>query len=645
MTPAVRFLAASLFAALAASCGGAPDAVVPGPRRAPVTLDEPEIRAIARVIRYEDQRRYDADVFERLADGETEVRRRAAVAAGRIGDTAAVPLLVRLLDDDPGAAVRADAAFALGQLGDTSRVVLASLREAVPAGWVPVRPAETAVVVEVVHALGKLGTYRARGMVVDALRAAHPGDSEFSRRVAAEALLSVWRFTDSPGRVNAVVRYVDVTDPELRWRAAYALMRLGEPEAAPRLLYLLGDADHRARANAARGLTAAMADSAGIRDTAVIALTAALGDPHAHVRINGVRSLAGYGADAPVDSMASLLRDPDPHVAIAAAEALATFPDRARGALAAALADPTHPYALRSAVARSLAGVAPDTVVRRLRAWADSGFTARYAAARALPAVDWDRAGPVLRSLAADPDRRVAVAALGSAGQLAADSTAPAARRTAIRELLDGVARGDDPRLAIVAVRALEPLLDTVALGRLRDDVAGEAELVDLAPAPDTAAFYEDVVRWYLAPALAGDRPRAVIRTQRGEIVVELLAEEAPLTVHNFVRLARDGFWDDGVWHRVIPNFVLQDGAPAGDPDGGPGWSIRDEINRVRYSRGVMGMALAGPDTGGSQWFITHSPQHHLDGGYTVFGRVVAGMDVADAILQGDPIEAVRVPR
>jgi cyclophilin family peptidyl-prolyl cis-trans isomerase len=87
-----------------------------------------------------------------------------------------------------------------------------------------------------------------------------------------------------------------------------------------------------------------------------------------------------------------------------------------------------------------------------------------------------------------------------------------------------------------------------------------------------------------------------------------------------------------------VPNFVLQDGDPRGDGSGGPGHAIRDEINTLRYARGSLGMALSGPDTGGSQFFITHSAQPHLDGGYTVFGRVVEGMDVADAILQDDPI-------
>jgi cyclophilin family peptidyl-prolyl cis-trans isomerase len=153
-------------------------------------------------------------------------------------------------------------------------------------------------------------------------------------------------------------------------------------------------------------------------------------------------------------------------------------------------------------------------------------------------------------------------------------------------------------------------------------------------------------VRRYVAPILAGSpRPRVRIETGQGPITLELLADAAPLTVHNFLTLARDGFFDDGVWHRVVPNFVLQDGAPGGYPDGGPGWAIRDEINRYRYHRGVLGMALSGPDTGGSQWFITHSPQPHLDGTYTVFGRVVDGMDTADAVLQGEFIPAIRVVR
>ena len=136
----------------------------------------------------------------------------------------------------------------------------------------------------------------------------------------------------------------------------------------------------------------------------------------------------------------------------------------------------------------------------------------------------------------------------------------------------------------------------------------------------------------------------AVLTTQKGRFVIDFLPEEAPLTVDNFVKLARSGYFDNATVHRVVPNFVMQDGDPRGDGEGGPGWSIRCEINMVDFDRGAVGMALAGKDTGGSQWFATHSPQPHLDGGYTVFGKVnPAGMRVVDSIVRGDKILTVRI--
>ncbi|MBW3656367.1 MAG: peptidylprolyl isomerase, partial [Gemmatimonadetes bacterium] len=105
------------------------------------------------------------------------------------------------------------------------------------------------------------------------------------------------------------------------------------------------------------------------------------------------------------------------------------------------------------------------------------------------------------------------------------------------------------------------------------------------------------------------------------------------------------GFFDGQEWPRVVPNFVIQGGDPRGDTSGGPGYVIRDELNRNLYLRGTLGMALSGPDTGGSQWFVTHSPQPHLDATYTVFGRVVRGMEVAERLLPGDRIIRIRENR
>jgi cyclophilin family peptidyl-prolyl cis-trans isomerase/HEAT repeat protein len=158
-----------------------------------------------------------------------------------------------------------------------------------------------------------------------------------------------------------------------------------------------------------------------------------------------------------------------------------------------------------------------------------------------------------------------------------------------------------------------------------------------------TAATRYHVADYRRAISRRNSRVLAVVSTDKGPFTIELLPEDAPLNVDNFVELARRGFFNGIAFHRVVPNFVIQGGDPRGDGNGGPGYQIRCEINEVSYDRGAVGMALSGKDTGGSQWFVTHSPQPHLDGGYTVFGRVTQGMEVVDKIARGDRIRAVTV--
>jgi cyclophilin family peptidyl-prolyl cis-trans isomerase/HEAT repeat protein len=139
-------------------------------------------------------------------------------------------------------------------------------------------------------------------------------------------------------------------------------------------------------------------------------------------------------------------------------------------------------------------------------------------------------------------------------------------------------------------------------------------------------------------------RVKAVLTTDKGVFTIDLLPEDAPLTVDNFIKLARSGYFNGVPVHRVVPNFVMQDGDPRGDGNGGPGWEIRCEMNMLSYERGAVGMALSGKDTGGSQWFVTHSPQLHLDGGYTIFGRVnEKDMKIVDSIVRGDKILKVQI--
>jgi peptidyl-prolyl cis-trans isomerase B (cyclophilin B) len=137
----------------------------------------------------------------------------------------------------------------------------------------------------------------------------------------------------------------------------------------------------------------------------------------------------------------------------------------------------------------------------------------------------------------------------------------------------------------------------------------------------------------------------ATIETDKGEIEVQLFPEHAPMTVNNFVFLAKEGFYDGIVFHRVINNFMIQGGDPTGTGRGGPGYNFQDEVksNPLIHERGVLSMANAGPNTNGSQFFITHLPQPHLNGKHTVFGKVVRGLEVVDKVSQGDKMNKVTI--
>ena len=137
----------------------------------------------------------------------------------------------------------------------------------------------------------------------------------------------------------------------------------------------------------------------------------------------------------------------------------------------------------------------------------------------------------------------------------------------------------------------------------------------------------------------------ATIETDRGIIHVELFDADAPGTVANFVKLAKKGFYDGLKFHRVVPNFVIQGGCPKGDGTGGPGYKIKCETanNPRKHARGALSMAHAGKDTGGSQFFITHKATPHLDGVHTVFGQVLSGQEVVDAIKPGDRMKKVTI--
>ncbi len=176
------------------------------------------------------------------------------------------------------------------------------------------------------------------------------------------------------------------------------------------------------------------------------------------------------------------------------------------------------------------------------------------------------------------------------------------------------------------------------AVDLLKQSGAGDfSDRIGIVKTSHDKLFYQRVV------ARMNKKVIATIHTDKGAITMELYPSEAPITVDSFVTLARKGYFNNLTFHRVVPNFVIQGGDPRGDGEGGPGYQIRCEVNTRPYGRGAVGMALSGKDTGGSQFFITHSPQPHLDGGYTVFGQVTKGMEIVDRIVRGDTIKRIEI--
>lgn len=644
----------------------------------------------AGLLRLADRREWDAEYLRAaLAHRDPAVARRAAGVLANLRRAEGVALLGPALAH-ADTSVAAMAAFALGQIADSTAVPLL-----VP--WADPARAERmpTVVAEVAYALGKIRHADARTALerlLTTLGVSGPGDS----RVAQAVLLSVWR-QGRPAPVGAIERWIRHPDPEIRWRAAYALARRPEPAATALLFRVADDPDALVRSFVARGLTSAMADSSGVgQDAAQRALVRMVRDSAEIVRISALRSLGSFRTDSAVAVLANAALVAPPYETIVAMESLQRL-----GALAAPAVrmlrdealDADMPVFVRQTALAALADIDPAAALGVTQTLArDPSWRLRASAARALAHARPMPLGDLAAALR-DPDGRIASAVLEEAATVAGDAGLASIRELLLQGLqhpdviartnaLAGLARLADPATLPVVLdayqRAQADSMNDAALAAV--DAVGAIAKKDPAAAGQFLARFtrsgDYLVRQRVQTALgdsltgawgeplpietemaeaeyarivretrARPRPHAVIETDRGHIEVELFADDAPLTVRSFLALAESGFFDGQEWPRVVPNFVIQGGDPRGDTSGGPGYTLRDEINRHLYLRGSLGMALSGPDTGGSQWFVTHSPQPHLDGTYTVFGRVVRGMEVADGILPGDRIIRIREVR
>lgn len=627
----------------------------------------PHLEERALLLLLVDQQRYEPFTVEQSLKGDASLREELAAALGRIPDPRGRSVLEGLLLDED-VAVRRAAAFGLGELEDPGAQTALMRALADP-------DRETGVLA--VEALGKLGV---PGIDVAAQLLPLSEEERWAR-----LLPHLFRFKEET-TVRLAERGLENPDPALRARAAYALSREPRPEALPILRRLLADPAPRLRAWAARalGLVGEGGDVAALRplldDADPAPITHALRSARALVAAGKAEAPAAWGP-----RLIALISDPRPGVKATALEAsapwLAVSPEladavasrategeaweggialvalgagrhpRAAEIVAAAAASDDEAFRTRAAEAAGQLGLpAGSGTLARLAG--DPSARVRAAALTAWLAAD-PEAGEVAKKGLTDPDLTVRATALG---WLAEHPVAPLSEleKGFAGAFADGAEEAGLAALQALAARAkAEPLERGSAIAAIERLAAAGPYVIrreagialggldrPVPPLQPIRATRE--VRTYREIVQRTRNPRQVeIRTQRGPIRVRLDCPRAPMTCINFLNLAGQGFYDGLVFHRVVPDFVVQGGDPRGDGTGGPSYSIRDEINQLRYDRGVVGMALAGPDTGGSQFFLTLSPQPHLDGGYTAFGEVVSGGEVLDQIRLGDRIETI----
>jgi len=642
------------------------------------------------VLAAEDARNFDRPALRTAARNvDPIVRRHAALAIGRIGNTLGLPTLLELLAD-PDTTVQADAAFALGLLRDTSAISALSAMVLDPAPGTSEVPRT-----EAITAIAMIGGARAQRLFTDLLSRASSYVSSISVPLHIQrALGEAWRLgTAAP--VARIVPFAGSPDPEARWRAIFSLAHLHATGAAPALLAALSDSLPGIRATAVRELSEAFADSTRIDRRALATRVRNLtSDPDRLVRIAALRALSTYEAE-PATTVIERLSDTDLNVRV---QALATLGTIGGPAAIAALIERlgTGPFALRRQALISLAMVSHADAVASAAGWLkDRDWRIRATAAEALGFAGGDSASALLTQSLGDPDARVSAAAFS--GLITADSIRARAlargllvhpdaevRALAAAEMASVAGPGDISALMDCYARSVaDPipdarlsLLNAMAHVALRDPASAQA-LVDSfvrrfpktqdylvrriaahtfpllaarwpAPTPVETGLdlgdYRDIARRILWPAEKnGVLPTAVIETDRGTIDIALFAGDAPLTISALMRLIERGYFDGGAWYRIVPGFVAQDGDPRGDGSGGPGFALRDELSRRTFDAGTIGLALDGPDTGGSQYFITFASQPQLNAAYTVIGRVDSGMDVLAQLIQGDRVRHIRM--
>ena len=621
------------------------------------------------------------DLVLLATEGSPSVRRRAALALGRIGVSGGVETLSSLLNDSEPE-VRQMAAFGLGLIGDSlaKEPLLSALDDVSPI--VQGRAAQALSQIGASEAAAAIGrmvkSYVTSAFEVDPEDVSYPQADEVEAfRLGIYALGELKAFDPL---AEAVID--DGGQPILWWwPVAYALGRTEDPRALPALATLTGVQGSVGVSIAAQALgvlddVRAIAPLTDLLDfdrrdrPVIVSAIQALGKmtlPEAatvldkfvrirsldrRLRLEVVEALTRHTSAASVEVFTELLAHPWPPLRAAALRALAhTDPESFMFVLSALGPDPD--WRVRSALAEGLRWVRPEAARYRLTVMLNDGDQRVIPEVlKSLVAVDEPDSAEILKEYLRSSDlgvRKTAASLLGKLSSVGAEKI-----------LIEAVGNAAPDSSYVVRAAVMDALTnygievvhDTLRAG-LKDPewairLRAAEHLERLLPegpfdGPSSAQGLRRVD--YGATDLINPQvsPHAFIETEYGTIEIELAVVSAPLTSENFMTLASQGYYDGLSFHEVIPNYAVHTGDPRGDRNGGPGYTLRDEYNQLPFLRGSVGMARDWRDTAGSRFFITHSPQPHLDGRYTVFGHVVDGVDVIDKLEPGDRIERVYV--
>lgn len=666
---------------------------------------------LASIIEHEDERYVDDDLFKLVDSKDPEIRQRAIVALGRIGDPRAVEVLSSKLEAAPDASERAIVAFALGEIENESAIpVLSKQMQAAAEGLI--------VKARCVEALGKICANKRAAAAIGNGRLQKTAQDIFSlvqvegeqcsvnsseHNLIVSLGLSALLRIKQENSLDAITLQLKSKNSAIRAQAANVLSRskLNYSGACPVLLNNLADDDSFVRANAARALGAAkyikacgqLIERLRDQDSRVVCnAIAALGEISEPSSCVPLVELGEQQLSASLRQQKKSQQVPvEQNELLLIATALGNIKDNRALPLLQKMRFACSRYGRAPELEIALAKFGEAEFFNENQSWKQAcdrkWWQSTAAFAQGLGELKGSRAEKALLDVLHEhPDARAisdlltALAACKSeklkdvllselknkdvvvratAASLLGDmgDSSP----LVIDALRDAYAKArqekmNDARLAIIETcdKLKRPMSVAVLSGELRDhdyivrrrafELLKESGADTSTYDPGKVGSGHDERFWQQMSRLSkSENPRAIIRCKKGNITVELFAADAPMTVSNFITLARNGYYDKLTFMRVVPNFVIQGGDPRNDMNGGPGYQIRCEINTHRYETGSLGMALSGKDTGGSQFFLTHSPQPHLDGGYTCFGRVVEGMDVLNAIARGDVIEHIDI--